>query len=161
VVERAMDRGAVLPLRFGTRLDHEAELRSALAERRAELLRGLERVRGRVEIGLRVLPSEPEHGRPHDSAPTGREYLLGRLADRRRGELASRDLHDPLASLAQASVVRRPRPPTLLVASYLVDVDEAAAFRSRAEELAAAQTGISVHVTGPWPPYSFVTEAQR
>jgi hypothetical protein len=167
VVESAMSRGTVLPLRFGTQFDRESDLLTALAERRAELVQSLDRVRGRVEIGLRVLPAAPPTGGPASvsvapgGAPTGREYLLGRLGERRAGQHATRDLHRPLASLAQASVVRRPRSPVLLVASYLVAVDDAPEFRRRAEELAGALAGVRVHVTGPWPPYSFVTKAAR
>jgi hypothetical protein len=59
VLEAIMERGPVLPLRFGTELESEDELAAVLAERRDELARGLERVRGRVELGLRVLPAPP------------------------------------------------------------------------------------------------------
>ena len=33
-------------------------------------------------------------------------------------------------------------------------------FRRRAEQLARRQTELEIMVTGPWPPYSFATEAQ-
>jgi hypothetical protein len=52
-VEAIMARGPVLPLRFGTRLEHEDELADVLATRHDELMQSLERVRGRAELGLR------------------------------------------------------------------------------------------------------------
>ena len=55
VVEQLKARGAVLPLRFGTMLDGEESLRRTLVERHEELVLGLENVRGRVELGVRVV----------------------------------------------------------------------------------------------------------
>ena len=143
VVEAAMARGPVLPLRFGTVLADESRLADELRARRAEFLRGLELVRGRVEIGLRAVAKRT-------GASTGRAYVEGLLQARRAG----RDLHAPLAELAVASRLRE-RGAGPLTASYLVDRVEATSFRARAEELAAARDELSVVVTGPWPPYSF------
>jgi hypothetical protein len=158
VVESIMERGAVLPLRFGTQLEREDELLAALAERREELLEALERVRGRAELGLRAFPKNTGTG---DSAPddrSGRAYLLGRAAAHRRAEQAVRELHAPLTEFARASLVReRPAPPAILVAAYLVDDRRVEEFRARAEELAARQADLQVVVTGPWPPYNFAT----
>src|SRR5205823_7482134 len=59
VVEAVMANGTVLPLRFGTRLGSEPELLAVLVARHDELVRAIERVRGHVEIGLRVIPRSP------------------------------------------------------------------------------------------------------
>src|SRR5207249_3225873 len=45
---------AVLPVRFGTMADSESGVRAMLSRNRADLVRQLERVRGKVEMGLRV-----------------------------------------------------------------------------------------------------------
>jgi hypothetical protein len=161
VVEAIMARGAVLPLRFGTQLEREEQLAAVLAARRDELLRSLERVRGKAELGLRMIPERPN---PDSRAigPTGRGYLLARVRAHRRTQQAIRELHVPLAALSVASRVREPpRPPALLVASYLVDSNHVATFRLRAEQLAQRQAPMRVMVTGPWPPYSFAAEEQR
>jgi hypothetical protein len=158
VVEAIMARGDVLPLRFGTQLADEAQLRAVLAERREELLRSLARVRGKVEIGVRMIPPRPAPTSGTAQA-TGRGYLLARVHAHRRYQQAIRELHAPLAALAAASRIRQPRsPPAILAAAYLVDSEHVAEFRLRAEELGRRQTGMQVLVTGPWPPYSFASE---
>jgi hypothetical protein len=155
VLEAVMERGPVLPMRFGTELEGEERLAAVLAERHDELARALERVRGHVEMGLRVLPARDRPGGGRDGQ-SGRDYLMARVADRRRAERAARELHAPLAELAGASGVRdRPAPPALLVSSYLVESGGVERFRARAAELAARHDDLQIAVTGPWPPYSF------
>jgi hypothetical protein len=161
VVEAMMEGGAVLPLRFGTELEREEALAAVLSGRCDELLRSLERVRGKVELGLRMIPERPSLGsRAVES--TGRGYLLARVHAHRRHEQAIRDVHVPLAALSVASRVREPpSPPAILVATYLVDAERVATFRLRADQLAKRQAEMQVMVTGPWPPYSFATEERR
>jgi hypothetical protein len=160
VVEAMMERGPVLPLRFGTQLSDEEDLALVLAERGEELWRALERVRGRVELGLRVMPAS-ESGHETDSVrSSGRGYLLALSAEQRRTDRAATDLHAPLASLAAESVVRQaPAPPAIFVAAYLVDANRVAEFRSRADALVAGDDDLRAVVTGPWPPYNFAAES--
>ena len=162
VVEAIMASGPVLPLRFGTQLEGEQRLAAVLHERRAELLRALERVRGHVELGLRAFPARRSHADLDPGERTGRDYLLARAADHRRADEAALHLHAPLAEFAPASRLReRPAPPAVLVAAYLVESDGVAEFRARAEELAARHDHLHAVVTGPWPPYNFVAEEQE
>ena len=159
VVEAIMARGPVLPLRFGTHLEAEEGLAAVLAERDDELLRALRRVRGHVELGLRVIPRPGSRLDPDTGERSGRAYLLARAAEHRRADQAARELHAPLAELAAASLLReRPAPPATLVAAYLVEAGLVDEFRARAGELAARQDDLHVVVTGPWPPYNFATE---
>jgi hypothetical protein len=152
-----MERGPVLPLRFGSRLDSEDELATALRERQQSLKRSLDRVRGRVELGVRVL--DEGDAPPRGGARSGRDYLLGRVAAHRRSEQAAREVHEPLTELAAASQRSdQPAPPAILVGSYLVDEAEVEAFRERAEALGQSQEEVRVVVTGPWAPYSFADE---
>lgn len=161
VVEAIMARGPVLPLRFGTQLEREEELEAVLAARHDELLRSLERVRGKVEVGLRVIPPKPTVDRRGGGA-TGRAYLLARVRAHRRDREAIRELHPPLVSLSEATCIRQPQDGRAsFVAAYLVDSARVDEFRRKADELAKRHVGIRVIVTGPWPPYSFATEEQR
>lgn len=158
VVERLMTRAAVLPLRFGTVLGDEQTLRAILTERRAQLAEGLERVRGRVELSVRVIGA-PE---PPPRAESGREYLIARRAAHHRAERVAGEIHQPLAALAHDARLRVPAtPPAILAAAYLVDHRQVDAFKARVEALAAARDDLSIVGTGPWPPYSFVPELQR
>jgi hypothetical protein len=157
VVEDLMARGAVLPLRFGTTLGGEEELAGSLESRHDELVRALERVQGRVELGLRVVPAHAASGESRERGErSGRAYMLERLERHRRSEAVAAELHEPLAAGARASRLRaQPAPPAILVAAYLVDRDDVDRFRAQADALAAARDDVDVTVTGPWPPYSF------
>jgi Gas vesicle synthesis protein GvpL/GvpF len=158
VVEAIMATGAVLPLRFGTQLEHEEELAALLAARRDELMRSLERVRGRTELGVRVIPLRPVTGTPAGPA-SGREYLLARVSAHRRHREAIDQVHAELGALAEASCTRPAgTAPAILVAAYLVDSARVAEFRRQADRLAGRPPGTRLMVTGPWPPYSFATE---
>jgi hypothetical protein len=159
VVEALMTGRTVLPLRFGTMLAGEELLAAVVAERSDELLRALERVRGRVELGLRLIRKPRSKCDPRSFDGSGGAYLLARAAEYRRGDQAARDVHAPLAELAASTVVREsPQPPAILVAAYLVDAARIADFRTRANALAARQDDLQLVVTGPWPPYNFATE---
>jgi hypothetical protein len=159
VVERLMAAGTVLPLRFGTVLDGEDALAATLAERRDELAAGLERVRGRVELGVRVLGAPPQP-RPA-GAQSGRAYLMARREAHRRAEREAAAVHAPLAACAHDARVRAPAPPpAILAAAYLVDRDAVAAFRARVGALGAGRADVRIACTGPWPPYSFVPEGR-
>ncbi len=172
VVEALMADRTVLPVRFGTILADETAVRSFLATHYAGFVAGLRRVRGRVELGLRVLCDEtsfPQHRRP--SAPvlksSGREYLLARLAEehrtqaqRQRAEALAAALHAPLARLAAENIQQVLVTPSLLLkAAYLLERDRVAAFRQETEALSAAYPALRFLCTGPWPPYNFVTTA--
>jgi Gas vesicle synthesis protein GvpL/GvpF len=154
VVERVMADRAVLPMRFGTTQPDEAALVEALMTRHDALRAALDRVRGRVEIGVRAVGGE---GAPA-AAETGREWLLGRLETSRRDERVASELHAPLAALAAAERRRAPAAPgEILRAAYLVDRDSLARFGAVVERLQSERPDVAILCTGPWPPYSFVS----
>ena len=156
VAEALMSDRAVLPVRFGVAFSGEPALRESLSRRHAELGEALARVRGRVEIGLRVR-WEPPAAEPAPAAEgAGRAYLQARLAERRRGEELAEAIHRPLDRMAASSrhtVLETPR--LLLGAAYLVEADGVAAFRAQVDELAAEHRDLDFACTGPWPAYNF------
>jgi hypothetical protein len=165
VVEALMDSATVLPMRFGSTLPTIAAVRAMLVERSGELAAALERVRGAVELGIRVL-GEPADESPRQAstlvaaasgAPPGpgASYLLQRLGRSREINTLVERVHEPLAALARASR-RRELGTSRLVFSgaYLVDRDSVEAFRARVEEL-DEENPASIVCTGPWPPYGF------
>jgi hypothetical protein len=169
VVEELMADRAVLPVRFGTVLSSERAAQAVVREHYASFTADLDRVRGRVEMGVRVLRSdEPAPSAPAEPRPacaTGREYMRAR-AEQERGLRAAREqaealaavLHRPLARLATQTtqqVLSTPR--LLLTAAYLLDRERVADFRQEVESLSAAYRALGVLCTGPWPPYSFVS----
>jgi len=172
IVEALMAVAVVLPVRFGTLVPDQERLRALLADNYRSFTASLARVRGRVELGLRVLwtdgvdPAPPRLDRPRPpSTLSGREYLMARLGEERRTQARCQraqdladELHRPLAELVHAStwqVLRTPR--LLLSAAYLVDTPGVGRVRDAVGSLAQTHGQLQFLLTGPWPPYHFVT----
>ena len=185
VLEALMTCRTILPVRFGTLLKDEAALQAALVTYYQGLILGLQRVSGRVEIGVQVLwdetPPAPAAATPavgeiefridaSAAAPvtpiSGRQYMLARLEEehrtvayRQRAEsLAAKIQHvlAPLAAENQQQILLTPR--LLLKASYLVPRQQVEAFRSAVENLGQAYPELNFLCVGPWPAYSFVSD---
>jgi hypothetical protein len=154
VIEALMQDRDLLPVRYGTRLADKLTLARAIGERREPLAAALDRVRGAVELSLRVVPSGGSERL--SVAHSGAEYLQAKVQAEETRARARSALHEPLARLARDSVVRVPREPSeLLRAAYLVDRPAVGDFSSLVVELQEANTRFSLLCTGPWPPYSF------
>jgi hypothetical protein len=84
---------------------------------------------------------------------------MERAEQERRGRSAVELVHLPLAAMARHSVAPAlTRDPHQFKAAYLVDTGRVEDFGSRVGKLNADLEGTRVSCTGPWPPYSFVTE---
>ena len=168
VVEALMVDRAVLPVRFGTVLGSRAVLRGEIDSRRGEYEKALERVRGRVELGLRVLCEQPARRADRRSDPgalgerAGTAYLRGRVEAQRRARVRARGIHEHLAPLGAMATARSLQDPSvLLAASYLVDRDAVEPFRDEVSRLQEANPDVTFVCTGPWPPYNFVSDGDR
>jgi Gas vesicle synthesis protein GvpL/GvpF len=156
VDELASLNDAVLPVRFGRTYGDASALRDAVNARGDEFREALDRVRGCVELGLRVLAGTAD--RTLAAPESGREYLRARLDERQRGERLADDLDAPLAALSRAatrSVLATPQ--LVLSAAYLVPRDELDEFRRAVGSVQSRHPELSVACTGPWAPYSFAT----
>jgi hypothetical protein len=158
VVEELMANRALLPVRFGSLLAGEDELRELLEARRPEFSEALDRVRGRVELGVRASAGGPgERSAAAEggavAARPGSAYLERRMAARRFAQ----ELHVRLAPAAVAAAAPR----TVGTAgefagAYLVERGAAVrAFCERVDDLRVEHPGVEIALTGPWPPYSF------
>jgi hypothetical protein len=158
VVEALMADRDLLPVRFGTRLRDDATAARALAERHAELVAALARVRGAVELSLRVAAAGGGSSGTMLSqrAPDGTAHLRARAHADRARERVLAQVHEPLAARARAAVQHPARGPyELLRAAYLVDrraVDGCTRLVARLQD---ADPTVRLLCTGPWPPYSF------
>jgi hypothetical protein len=153
-------RVCVLPMRFGTAVDDEAELRSLLLSRRDEFLDGLCRIDGACEMGLRIVLSNgasvPADSCPTDPSPSA--YLASRRSLYEGvdavSRLANQTVEQLVEQLRDGYRVWRQLPslsPDVVRLAFLVDRGGVEAFRRRLE-----QCEQSCVVLGPWPPYSFV-----
>lgn len=177
VIEWFMGNGGTLPVRFGTVFSNEAALREALEEQYSTLCADLDRLAGRVEVGLRIVwdiaavrdraeqAAPPVAGDRDDSSKPGLRYMQQRLREaaversvRAEAESLAQQCRTRLAAHAEAIQTRIlvtdgiPVSASLLMRRGDVDavVGEVAQFQRDIEPL-------SVICTGPWPPYHFVS----
>ena len=175
VLEGALRVGPVVPFRFLTLYRDEAELRDVL-----------DRVRGKVELGVKVfadrarlaagLAQESEAVRELDAAiaaaTPGKAYLLRRQREEVAKEHAARVLrecaracHARLSAVAEAALSNPPQPrelsgreeQMLLNGAYLVPAGDDGLAATVAElEDEYRHLGVTFELTGQWPPYNFV-----
>jgi hypothetical protein len=180
VLEDALSRGTVLPMRFGVVLANDDEVRERiLAGHSGELAAQLERLQGKVELAVRAVYEEEQLMREivqtHPEIARRRERLRGQPEDATYyeriglGELVAdaverareNDAHtilEVLSPLALAVEIGQPgHERVALSASFLVERDGLDRFDQALEEVAAGQAGrIRFKLTGPLPPHSFV-----
>jgi gas vesicle protein GvpL/GvpF len=157
---------ATLPVRFGTVVEDERALWKLLASRSSALRRRLERVRGRVQMTVRIFgaatastAARQDDGRRPDDRP-GTTYLKRASADEVRARALPQ--FDPVR-VALRGIVHEERvaphasPPLVASVFHLIDRSRAAAYRRRAEA-AAAGASFRATISGPFPPYAFGPE---
>ncbi len=171
VVECIHARQTALPLRFGCWMESEAEIRRLLEERGTEFAAQLARLRGMTEMGIRLLwpgraAAVPAAVPVAASSPVAayldslrRRYRdAGTLAaeeDEQAGRIAAL-LADRFAEQRrEVSASSRGRMVSL---AFLTPRSCLAEFRLAAREIAPPD-GVKLLLSGPWPPYSFVTSA--
>ena len=175
-IEFFFRRAPVVPLKLFTLFSSDERAVSDLRRRRDKLKRLLKQVQGREEWGVRVtIAPAPPASRAGSSVASGREYLETKKHQRDRKRTVPREASKTASSLFHAlgklasSVSRQAFPPApkgrplVAGASFLVPVGRRAAWRKRVAQASAALTksGSQLDLTGPWPPYHFVTETRR
>ena len=166
VVEALMEGRAVLPARFGTILPSPADVADMLCRRYAQFVADLDRVRGHVEIGVRMLPSDtPRRPRETPLGTPGTAYFAAKLAHGRALQ-ERRTIHLERAGKACEILARLASDSSFdagtaerdwTSAAFLVRRERAEAFGLAVSRLAAAHPELTLLCTGPWPPYSFVS----
>ena len=179
VVERFLGAAAVLPMQLFTIFTSDDRVINHVRADRRRINRILRRIEGKVEWGLRLTWNEKaaraRAGRKtaHRGAavPRGTAYLARKrdMLDLNRAGLAqARAEADTLykaMSREAAEATRRtsleraaPGSRLLLDAAFLVRSRDAGAFRAelRTRARSLKDTGVSVSLTGPWPPYNFI-----
>ena len=174
IVEALRQQGPALPVRFGTVLADASAVADALAGRYDVLAADLARLGDKVEFGLSVLWDPPITSREEQSPSSGAavaahgpgaRYLQTRLAAHRR-EAAMRERARALAQeldgeLSVHALERRctllPTPRLVVRAAYLLEPGRVPAFQDTFAQLRRAHPDLRFLLSGPWPPYSFVT----
>jgi hypothetical protein len=166
----------VIPWRYGCRLADESQVARLLLERGPRYAALLQELDGCVEMGIRLLVPAPTmppaaqvpEGLGDDVGPTsppGLAYLKAREVHYRRlegwsrehGRLA-RELESTFSGLFAKVKAEGPAPRLPLLSLYfLVPRVAVASFRRRFRRFSRT-AGAKLLLSGPWPPYNFVTD---
>lgn len=168
------DPGPLLPMRFGMVAPGEAVVRERLVADRDEHLRTLDRLAGRVEVNLKVLPAvealaalvSQEPGirdlrtrslrRPGYEANLRLGEAVAGALSRRAAEAAGTIVRE-LEVLADAVAHGPQVPGCALNVSFLVSREVDGRFRSAVDDMARTYRDRAVlRLAGPLPCYSFV-----
>jgi hypothetical protein len=175
VTDRLMTRFTVLPIRFGTIFPDRDRVIANAEEHYADFCLNLDRLRAKVEFGLRVLwPGEAIRQEieregsvrsvPGQPGTAARQFLETKLVQYRLDQAFTARAEQAIAAIDAAlhrSVVekryeRLKTPDLLLSAYYLVEKALLGDFRAACQRLKHQRPEFKYLLSGPWPPYSFV-----
>ena len=158
VLQLIFAQTAIIPFRFPTIVESEQELRQFMESRSAGYRSALRRLRGKVQMDVRVTaqPGGAVTGIPgavNSSSQSGKKYLQAKGERHKQMQSVLDEFRRVCNSLAEEWFERDA--PSGIRAFALVDRVSLPAFLER---IGAVHTpdNISARVTGPWPPSEFV-----
>jgi len=179
VVAECFRRGPVAPVSLATVCFDDDAVISRVRAWRPQVLDALARVDGCTELGVKVYQRQDEQSGAKEpvraassGAGAGAAYLQRLKADAQRRESRSQVLTATVEQvhhqLSEGGVASRRHPvqdPRLsghagqmvLNGAYLVGVEAVERFQGHVADVAADHPDLELELTGPWPPYSFVT----
>jgi hypothetical protein len=181
VVEHFARRFTTVPMKLFTLFTSDERAVAHIQGAERQVRRVLARIAGRQEWGLRVrLDAALARRRlQRHAAPAppprraGTHFLLAKQRERELVRQVLRDgrvaVEDAFASLAGLAAGTRRRPAAeldgsrvVLDAALLVEARRARRFRRAVRRAAAtlATRGYRLTLTGPWPPYNFVSDSR-
>lgn len=175
VVARLCERGAALPVQFGTLVSGTDRIASSLREKSEMLQSDLTQLAGKVELGVTIpIPAILDDSTDNtgsstvSNASSGSDYMNRRFQEyqrenRRRSEAEA--VRDELSSLLNTLLVDHseevlPRPDILFRGRYLVERSQSETFEYLVAKYREEKSGLEVVLVGPWPPYSFVSSGR-
>jgi len=176
VARLAAAEAPFIPFRFCTVLKDESSVLKLLASNEEAFLEALAKLNGKSEWGVRITRSGNKRDavgaeKQKQDAQSGKAYLLRKqrhLREKEQTEQKARSYaeacHKELEQLACATA-RLPAnrygsmssAHDVFSASYLIADNHAQSFKRRVSKLTEKYSplGINLHLTGPWPAYSF------
>lgn len=179
VNETVMREHTVVPMSFGTLFRTGDDVVELLRSTYATLDDVLEKVRDKVEFGLKVLwdrervtaalerddeeirSLREEIGRSAHGSTYFARMQLGRRMEtalETAGNAYVREIHEALRPVAVASRSSRPIGDRMILnTAFLVERDREATFDAQVQAIADRYEDLlTIRYTGPWPPYNFV-----
>jgi hypothetical protein len=171
VIDRVMLVTTPLPFRFGAVVTAE-QLQSYVESNEARLRALLDRVRGAVEMGVKIICDKEAAGRQGAQTSTretgtaagpGLAFLLAKQREiaverelKDRAEEIARWLDRGVAGLVRESVVSaQPAGRIAVSAAFLVERGRLDEYRGRVSQLGRERNDLRFLTSGAWPPYSF------
>ncbi|HWP42721.1 MAG TPA: GvpL/GvpF family gas vesicle protein [Blastocatellia bacterium] len=170
VIRHALRETTPLPFRFGT-IVTASELESYVEARRSSIESLLDRVRGAVEMGVKIIwdkeaarsAAEAQPCDEADGAGPGRAFLLAKRREMEAAEEIEKRAKDiagwmenRLNSLVRETFVSiRPADALVIVAAHLVERSRIEQYRARLKSMRQERSDLRFLTSGAWPPYSF------
>lgn len=183
VLTTLMGQCTVVPSRFGAIFHSHDELERFIINLHDSLSANLQRLRGKVEMGLKasnpqanILKSIRDEARQTETAkyaasstslrffptlPQTKEHMK-RHADVNEG--LAYTVCKPFTNLV-TEYIWRPTSTGVgrasIAASFLLPREQVEAFQNTLDALRHAEPALNIQSTGPWPPYSFINSPQK
>ena len=158
----------IVPARFGTIFSGEAALLENVAGRSKALAKVFDRIAGADEWGVKVFAEKTASPAAKTSARSGKEYLQQKAAQiKQRPERVDPELQKFAAALEKMASASAPsgkvsgaQPSLLWQATFLVPRSRQKQWEKVLGEFVERWNGLRrIELNGPWPPYSFVSDA--
>lgn len=182
VLTTLMQHCVVLPMQFGIVFLSRDELTETVKRLHASLREDLRRLNGQVEVNVKVTDRSPLLVRPvcenacelseGETKATAEEtsvrYVTSKGANikiraqqSKGNELLAETIQAPFAAMVTGKIWRAV--PTAsgrsqITANFLLPREQFDAFRDGVKDLQETSPRLDVRVTGPWPPFSFMSE---
>jgi gas vesicle protein GvpL/GvpF len=160
----------IVPARFATLFSSEAALQKDVANRTSALKKVFSRITDADEWGVKVLVEEqPTVAAGPTAVASGRDYLQQKAARiKKRPERADAEVEEFAAALEKVAADSAPsgkvsgsQPGLVWQATFLVPRTQRKPWEAVLQEFVQRWQGRRrIEVTGPWPPYSFVSDAK-
>ena len=168
VVGEVAAQMAIVPARFGTVFSGEAALKKNVVDRSQALKEVFDRVADADEWGVKVFADKKTTAKA-TIARSGREYLQQKAAQiKQRPDRNDPELSEFAAKLAKVAMDSAPsgkvsgaQPSLLWQATFLVPRSRRKQWEQVLSEFVERWEGLRrIEINGPWPPYSFVADAE-
>jgi Gas vesicle synthesis protein GvpL/GvpF len=169
VVAEIAAKGAVVPARFGTMFSGEQALRKNVQARKPALEKVFSRITDADEWGVKVFAEQPPAPEAPIKVRSGKEYLQNKASRlKRRPERDDSGLQEFVHELEKIAVDSAPsgkisgvQPDLLWQATFLVPRGKRKQWDHALQQFVKKWGGSRrIEVNGPWPPYSFVSDAE-
>lgn len=180
VIEEMMNNNhAVLPMRFAIVLNNKREIKGILRKHYREFVNNLEKVKGTVELGVKVFWEADKMKKKVKvftarrinklekkiaGKSAGQKYLLEKMKDyfleeglEQEAEKLAKAIDQRLSRHARDSRLKKLVTAGLaLNASYLVAKENCQDFEKEVAKMQRENKNLKFLFSGPWPPYNFI-----